>query len=246
MRSYLVNNNIEGQIEDEEQQSIVQFAADYFSYHDILAATALPAREPLNWPDNRFRQTDSAVESFTGCRTELLNLIDEISRLATLDQDESSREDRRMQRNAIERRLHDIAEPALDLEDENAVIAETKRLAALIYLYSRIDNAGPQDTLLERPTRRILELMPSISMRTNALLWPLFIVATLGMRPEWEEDRMFLLERLSALQDTRQLGNVKKARKVIEDVWKARDISRQEALKGWTILRNRHGALSLA
>ena len=246
-RSYLTSHQLLELARDNEHRDVLEFAADYFAFHDILAATALPSQDPPGlWPENTLRLSNSTIESLAGCSPGLLSLIDRISRLASTEGSITTYEDRNSQRDTIERCLFELSEPALDLDDEKAVILETKRLAALIYLYSRIDNAGPQQPQIERLSTRVLELMPQIAFRTNALLWPLFIVATLGLRPECDEERLFILERLSALQDTRRLGNVQKARELIEDVWKARDLSRVEAVKGWTILRDKDGTVSLA
>ncbi|KAK6073248.1 hypothetical protein SCUP234_08846 [Seiridium cupressi] len=55
-----------------------------------------------------------------------------------------------------------------------------------------------------------------------------------------------LLYLLAALQQTRQLGNVKKARNIIEDVWKARELRPSKSVKGWKILQGRNQAISLA
>jgi hypothetical protein len=71
-------------------------------------------------------------------------------------------------------------------------------------------------------------------------------VAVLGIRPECDEDRKMVLARLQALQETRQLGNVKKARGIIEDVWKARDLHSTDINRSWSILEGRDQALSLA
>ena len=154
-------------------------------------------------------------------------------------------------RDDIERRIHQLdmsftRDFVLSDGDDSHIIAETKRLAALMYLYARIDNANPFHPHMVRLTAQILNLLPTISLRTNTILWPLFIVATLGVRPESDEDRKLVLERLDALQQTRQLGNVKKARRIIEDVWKARDLRSSGAMMGWSILAGRHGTISLA
>lgn len=154
-------------------------------------------------------------------------------------------------RDDIERRIHQLEVPIYEDpistgSDNGHMIAESKRLAALMYLYARIDNANPFNPHMVRLTTQILSILPEISLRTNTILWPLFIVATLGVRPESDEDRKLILERLDALQQTRQLGNVKKARRIIEDVWKARDLRSSAALLGWSILAGRHGTISLA
>ncbi|OIW28287.1 hypothetical protein CONLIGDRAFT_714838 [Coniochaeta ligniaria NRRL 30616] len=154
-------------------------------------------------------------------------------------------------RNDIERHLTELHQPiphdagGAD-EAELALVAETKRLTALLYLYSRVDDAGPQEPRVARLTGRILALLQRVSLRTNTILWPLFMVGTLGVRPEDDGHRRLVLERLAALQETRQLGNVKKARRILEDVWKARDLRRKDAGKAWEILTDRHGTISLA
>ena len=115
-----------------------------------------------------------------------------------------------------------------------------------MYLYGRLDEAGPQETHMVKITNEILGLIQHISVRTNTLLWPLFIVAVMGIRTEDEENRTFLLEKLAALQESRQLGNVNKARRLIEDVWNARNLHPSQTWKGWSVLEGRYNAISLA
>ncbi|ETS77038.1 hypothetical protein PFICI_10912 [Pestalotiopsis fici W106-1] len=195
---------------------------------------------------------DATVLALAGCSTELLAIISEINSLDTIvkgRQPQNSVNDK-MRRDDIERRLHSqgrmFASSAQSPDLEVSIIAEVKRLAAMLYLYGRIDGASPQETHMVRITKQTLALIPQISLRTNTILWPLFIVAVLGVRPECDEDRRLILARLTALQETRQLGNVKKARCVIEDVWKARDLRASDATKGWKILEGKHQTISLA
>ncbi|EPE04131.1 zn 2cys6 transcription factor [Ophiostoma piceae UAMH 11346] len=163
-------------------------------------------------------------------------------------------------RDHIERGLHMLVEkPAAGMnahdwtdsspsssEGQMRHICEAKRLAALMYLYSRIDCSDPYKPHMVRLTQRIIELISGISTRTNTVLWPLFIVATLGVRPDCEDDRLVVLTKLTELQQTRQLGNVRKARQVIEDVWKARDLRASDAMRSWDILHGRLDTISLA
>ena len=163
-------------------------------------------------------------------------------------------------RDDIERGLHRLAEqPASDMNADDWTdpslfrsdsqmrrICEAKRLAALMYLYSRIDFSDPYKPHMVRLTQQIIALVSGISTRTNNVLWPLFIVATLGVRPDCEEDRLIVLTKLTELQQTRQLGNVRKARQVIEDVWKARDLRASDATRSWDILHGRLDTISLA
>lgn len=253
--AFLLSNTHRGRRLGCDQELLHHFAITYIHSHNILAATAGTEADAdssisndVGFPNN------SILEALTGCSDGLLTSISEINRLGLLMREAATyRGDDMIKRlrNDIERRLHQQDSkhgrdtPAV-VDSEMATVAKVKRLAALMYLYSRIDSAGPQEPCMVRITTQILSLLPMISLRTNTILWPLFIVAVLGIRPERDEDRKVVLTRLNALQETRQLGNVKKARGVIEDVWKARDLRHSEACRGWTILEGRDQALSLA
>ncbi|KAL2136227.1 hypothetical protein VTI74DRAFT_4857 [Chaetomium olivicolor] len=217
----------------------------YSSSHNILAATASTRFfAPALIPD------DPTIQTLTGCSHQLLSLISKTSQLAYNQAVLGPTAEFTACRNHLERQLTKLCQPishdATPDEAELALVAETKRLTALLYLYSRIDNAGPQEPHMVRLTAKILSLIQRASLRTNTILWPLFMVGTLGVRPEDDEHRKVVLERLAALQETRQLGNVKKARQIIEDVWKARDLRKSEATNAWSVLTDRYGTISLA
>ncbi|KAI1336861.1 fungal-specific transcription factor domain-containing protein [Xylariaceae sp. FL0016] len=241
-----------------EHKALQDFAVTYFVSHDILASTAsrtLP--EACVTADELCKGVDpEAIQTLTGCSKELLGLISEINTLgSTLDGAAASRtvvltEGQKVCRDSIERRLHDLAMEAHthkhSVDDEIHSIGEIKLHAARLYLYSRLDHASPNEACIATLTSTILALLPAISLRTNTVLWPLFVVATLGIHSERDDDRRMVLERLEALQSTRQLGNVKKARTIIEDVWKARDLIDANSKLGWDILIGRHQTISLA
>ncbi|PGH33022.1 hypothetical protein GX50_04168 [[Emmonsia] crescens] len=54
------------------------------------------------------------------------------------------------------------------------------------------------------------------------LLWPLFIIGNVGL--DDEENRRFVLDRLTSIQRTRNLGSVRRARLVVEYAYRAKDI----------------------
>ncbi|KAI1411982.1 fungal-specific transcription factor domain-containing protein [Hypoxylon sp. FL1857] len=237
-----------------EQEALLYFAVTYFVSHDILAATGGTLMEAAEMVTEMCKAVDkSTILALTGCPRDLLLLISEINQMSSLiGQAERKPLPSTIQqrRDNVERLLHrlhqEVPEDFGSFKSEFAVIAEVKRLATILYLYSRIDGAGPHEPHMVRVTSQILSLVPKISLRTHTGLWPLFIVATLGIRPECDEDRKLLLSRLTALQQTRQLASVKKARLIIEDVWKSRDLHPNES-PGWSILQGRkHGAISLA
>lgn len=48
-----------------------------------------------------------------------------------------------------------------------------------------------------------------------------------------DAQRIFVLESLLSLQQTRQLKNVRWAREIVEAVWKMRDLQGPEYMGGW-------------
>lgn len=237
-----------------EQEALLDFAATYFVSHDILAASGGTRLETAEIDTEMCQAVDnSSVLALTGCSRELLNLICEINQMGS-SIEQSRQTDLpftlRQRRDNVEKLLHglrqEVPEEFGSFQPELVVAAEVKRLATILYLYSRIDGAGPHEPHMIRITSHIMSLVPKISIRTHTGLWPIFIVATLGVRAECDEDRKLLLGQLAALQQTRQLANVKKARLLIEDVWKSRDLRPDES-HGWGILHGRrHGPISLA
>lgn len=73
------------------------------------------------------------------------------------------------------------------------------------------------------------------------------MVATLGIGPHCEEERVFILQKIDALQQQRQVRYIKKARRIIMGVWKLRDAQDAEMRMGWGILQHvaQKGRISL-
>lgn len=247
-----------------DSKELYGFAAAYFTYHDALASTAGTNPEMQGHNSSLFHLLNGeepVLENLSGCSRRQIALLSEISDLAseapchkeTLER--SSSWDRK--RDAIERKLHLMKDTSVPSslnkllsksakEETLWLVPELKRLTCLLYFHARVDKSNPSDLHMIRLTGKILELLPRISLQTNTVLWPLFIVATLGVRPESDSDRKMILERLHLLQQTRQLGNVRKARQIIENVWKARDVNCCRGNQGWAVLEGRHDAMSLA
>lgn len=248
---------------------LYHFLATWFVVHNVLASTAWGPRTGhgeiatlLDFVSEKY------VQTLAGCSKSLLCILANITALADsansrstplveVDMAEPGRTLRvdnqaanKLERDRMERELYQVpAEHTADSQssgNETRAISELKRLATLMYLYARIDESGPYEPHMIRLTEEILAVLPRVPLRTNTTLWPLFILGTLGVRPESDDHRKSILQMLDALQKTRQLGCVKKARWVIGDVWKARDLSTIEAQKGWSILEGRHRNISLA
>lgn len=248
---------------------LYHFLATWLIVHKVLASTAWrPESGRMDISALLASVNEDYVQTLTGCPKSLFCLLADITALADLDvpglpslgeSELPTREHAvptdvqaaaKKKRDRMERQLCLIppectADPSL-ADNEFHAISELKRLATLVYLYARVDGSSPREPHIARLTEEALKILPRIPLRTNTILWPLFILATLGVRPESDEHRKIILRILDALQKTRQLGCVKQARRVIEDVWKARDFKLTDAVKGWSILEGRHRNISLA
>lgn len=112
--------------------------------------------------------------------------------------------------------------PASDLPR----IAETKRLAALLYLKDRLDILpvtdfmNSQDSPKFSPSELITSIIVLIRHLPDSptLLWPLYVLGTTNFGLD-EEQRRFVHDRLTALQKVRNLGSVRRARLAVEKTW---------------------------
>lgn len=244
-----------------DNPDLYKFSMTWIVAHNILAGTAWTPELPALGAAAFLESIDECyVHTLTGFSKQLFSLLSDINDLAILQSKEMGLfQDKRLpvapaspyrqRRDNIERALHRV--PLHETKSTISIpqdldISEVKRLTILMYLYARIDESSPSEPHMMRLTKTILNLIPRISLRTNTLLWPLFIVGVFGVRPESDGDRIIVLKTLDALQKTRQLGCVKKARDLIEHVWTIRDLSPAEAAKGRSILDGRHRKISLA
>lgn len=192
---------------------------------------------------------DSNLETLAGCSTEFFQVLADINTLA-VDYSRYSKHEYADPEGltSLEQRRHDLEfqltsyKPDMCLEEPdievpaNVLMLETKRLTGLLYLHSRVDHFGPYDPGISHLASRILHLVEQIPSRSNLILWPLFMVATLGLGSECDRERAFVLRKIDALQRERQMRYIKKARWIISEVWKIRDLREAETRMGWEIL----------
>lgn len=238
---------------------LYQFAMTWFLTHVVLASTASRSMFLLQNCSNLLGCADGvSIHPLTGCSKTLLRLLVDIADLAesmlsksrkslgfTSDQGSFNQRRRDLEARLCEHPFGTDAESERERWEEPH-LPEVKRLATLIYFYARVDESGPHERHMRYSTAKILSLLPIISLRTNILLWPLFIVGAFGVRPESDEDRKLVLGTLDNLQKTKQLGCVRKARSLMEETWKARGLDPRSATRGWSVLRGRHRNVSLA
>ncbi|KAK6198630.1 fungal-specific transcription factor domain-containing protein [Scheffersomyces amazonensis] len=128
-------------------------------------------------------------------------------------------------------------------------ISEIKKLTTLLYLHARvdleylylnhskIDNNG--NRFMEEPsklpkkymerikgvkeiTKQLMIMIKSLPV-SMSLLWPLFVMGIVGV--ENDEQRWFVLSRLIEMEKIRELASVKITRRVVESVWKEKDLN---------------------
>lgn len=169
-----------------------------------------------------------------GCSRGLMHCIASISELAegvAHAADQPFTQAFKSSRDDIERKLHSLHQTSDASADgpQLGIFAETKRVCALIYLHSRLDDLQPEDLLISRLTQKSAELLRALPARST-LLWPIFVIGTMGAPNE--EDRRYLLDVLQELLMKRPLSSIVKVRSVIINVWENRDVGRYRRWKG--------------
>ncbi|SPO01040.1 uncharacterized protein DNG_03788 [Cephalotrichum gorgonifer] len=232
-------------------EALLNFVGGYIIVHEVYAHTAWDAAvTDVSGGPVTIMCDDSNLQTLTGCSTEFIQILADIntlvsdySRYSSLDLvDPGELSNLEHRRHHLEMQLHaraptyPIDEPGADVP-HSALMIEAKRLTGLLHLYSRADHLGPRDACISDLSSRILALIRRLPARSNTILWPLFMVATLGMGPDRDADRAFVLETLDSLQRERQMRYIKKARRIIVEVWKIRDLREPETRMGWNILR---------
>jgi hypothetical protein len=216
-------------------ETLRRFFAMYFVAHDIMSRTASGARERR---DGSYIWTEvediDEIDMVMGCSRRLMALIDEISNLTDTSDYYQSIGDISTALCTLTQTLPAHSSHRADV----AQIAETKRLAALLYLIDRASRrvpppagaGSPLDKLNKHHIVTALIKMLSTLPDAATLLWPLYILGNAGL--ENEEHRRFILDRLHRMQRTRNLGSVRRARKAVKRAFQLRDLDHG---RGWEV-----------
>ncbi|CAN3476054.1 hypothetical protein DICA0_D08482 [Diutina catenulata] len=175
-------------------------------------------------------------------------------------------------RNQIETQLLQMAPSPAHLNEIVAKVAEIKRLAALVYLYTRIDmeyfflrgHGGGRVVVPHRDLentrslvlytdkfRQIHQFIASIIDAINqlptvhpTLLWPLFVIGV-SSATDSDPQRWFILSKIHQIQRQRPLANARMVQYCLERIWNDRDF--ESVSCRWSdIVRGRGNTLSLA
>lgn len=213
---------------------------------------------------------DVVVDPVLGCSPYLLTLISKISNLG--DCYEALRHETPTNREIFEKVILNEAKniaSELDgpgqvmatfkgnqsLSEGKELISEIKRLTAKVYLFARIDMTGyslggtnhsvtatfrEKFQKMRKLTDHIVHLMKRVKTCTMALSWPLFVVGVVTVSCE---DRYFVMDKFTQMENYRGLASVRLAREVVEATWRERDLAENGHFtwidlvnsKGWTL-----------
>ncbi|XRM36679.1 hypothetical protein ABZX51_000170 [Aspergillus tubingensis] len=238
--------------------SLRRFFNMYFVAHAIMSRTATPqvchGNGMFSWADN---DNLDEIDTIMGCSRRLMLLINEISELpvdtCTTPSSTTSSDD-----ESVDIHLSEAARIATALtniqqflpqhssdRDDLARIAETKRLAAIIYLFNRIDGTTYYtDVMTETKADKDTFINALINVMTHlpdraTLLWPLYILGHASL--EDEDHRRFVLDRLERMQRTRNLGSVRRARMAVKHAFRVVDVRTTAKMRA-----SKFGYISLA
>ena len=263
---YLIDGQVEGELS--------KFVVRYFISHEIMGQTAWSDQQNnLRW-DPFFEDLkydyDTNIDLVLGCSPYLISLINSITMLGdyteTLDfglkhTRDSIQSNILKQRDRLEFELVNL-EQKLTVEEtnESAVyvqrIAKVKKIAAILYLFIRVDQElyftlgkgfyRQYHLRLKNMRPWVLEaidIMNNMNTSSMSLLWPLFIVGVVSY--DDEDHRHFVLHRLQEMEMSRKLASVRMAKHTIETLWKEKDLGCL-LLKWKDMMRGRADTISLA
>lgn len=229
--------------------SFRRFCVMWFVSHEMMSRTAW-IQDNLFDPSEWFAGDDETeIDAMIGCSR---GLVQQVSRIATLIMEkrkgiynDSGRSALLERRNAIEDALHRLAQrvsTSADAPPTNLLeVAESKRICALIYLYTCIDDAKPSTPVIKTMTAQVMDLLSSLPP-TPSLTFPLFVVGTLGV---WsEDDRRIVLDKFSRMIEARPLASIVRAFDIVKAVWLDRDLGKRERWED--LVETRGELLSLA
>ncbi|GLA19480.1 hypothetical protein AnigIFM62618_007591 [Aspergillus niger] len=194
--------------------SLRKFFNMYFVAHAIMSRTATPqvchGKGMFSWSDSD--DLDETPSSTTSSDDESVDIhVSEAARIAT----------------ALTNIKQFLPKHSSDRNDL-ARIAETKRLAAIIYLFNRIDGTAYYTDVMNATKSdkntfisALINVMSHLPDRAT-LLWPLYILGHASL--EDEDHRRFVLDRLERMQRTRNLGSVRRARMAVKHAFRVVDV----------------------
>eukprot|EP00136_Aspergillus_niger_P005641 XP_001396348.2 Zn(II)2Cys6 transcription factor [Aspergillus niger CBS 513.88] len=217
-------------------QGLRRFFQMYFVAHAIMRRTASPGMMYENgrygWSEN---DNLDEIDTIMGCSRRLMGMTNDISDLPsdehmvnkTINAGPADTYISRANRLACSLiNLTQTLPPHLQHREDIARIAETKRLAALLYLIERVGSTTYRRQFIPRTDKRTLvnnmiDLIQSLP-DSATLLWPLYVLGQTAL--DDQDHRRFVMDRLERIERTRNLGSVRRARTAMKDTFRIMDM----------------------
>lgn len=209
-----------------------QFLLSLCYYHDVLSSVSRGTSPLFEFDDSLPIEGLEAMRALT----QVLRLVAQISAMRGLEAEARARRgheiEEALQRTGDDERGHDEAGDARGDDVKHTTLAY--RHAALIYLervwqHSAGDAPPRPATALAAHAQRCLghlARVPTASPLLSAHVWPLW---TAGCESVDAAARRFVLGRLDAMFAARRFPSLRRARRDIQDVWRAKDARRAHA-----------------
>ncbi|CAG8277406.1 unnamed protein product [Penicillium salamii] len=215
---------------------VTSFAEQFFAFQDVMGRTAC-AKEVLFGTDY-WKPDERNIDLWMGCSPELVSILAKITDMSRTRRQYTSEEDKStyfMRAASLERQLESLVQEVGDGEDEVlAIVADAKRLAAMLYLHCALYGSDPTTPLVKSYVRQILRLILNLLDRqsTANVAWPVFVASVEldpsddELNPDSETDsgsgRAIVLRSLATMADT-TISNIARTRAVITKLWQTRD-----------------------
>ena len=225
-----------------------RFSVMWLVSHEMMSRTAWVEHtlfEPSEWFHG---ENEWEIDGMIGCSRGLIRQVSEIGELIMerrLDALKTEIVPFQSRRDRIERTLQSLGQHipsnATTTPPELQDIAESKRLCALIYFYTCIDDSKPCTPIIQEHTAAVVKLLRRLPSKPS-LTFPLFVVGTLGV---WnEDDRRIVMDKFTDMIQERPLASIKRAFDIVKAVWLDRDLGRHHRWEDLVEIRGQ--LLSLA
>ncbi|CRL29196.1 Fungal transcriptional regulatory protein, N-terminal [Penicillium camemberti] len=224
---------------------VTTFAEQFFAFQDVMGRTAC-AKEVLFGTDY-WKPDERNIDLWMGCSPELVSILAKITDMSRTRRQNTSEADKAsfsLRAASLERQLENLVQEVGEGDEEMlGLVADSKRLAAMLYLHCSLYGAGPTTPLVKSYVRQILRVVSDLLDRKSLVnvTWPVFVAAVEldpsddELCPESEMEsgsgRAIVLRSLATLADS-TISNIARTRAVITKLWQTRD---SDLIKGTTL-----------
>ena len=225
---------------------VTSFAEQFFAFQDVMGRTAC-AKEVLFGTDY-WKPDEHNIDLWMGCSPELVSILAKITDMSRTRRKHTSDADKAsfsLRAASLERQLENLVQEMGKADEILGLVADAKRLAAMLYLHCSLYGAGPTTPLVKTYVRQILRLISDLLGRKSLVnvTWPVFVAAVEldpsddELFPESEMEsksgRAIVLRSLATMADS-TISNIARTRAVITKLWQTRD---SDLIKG-SVLQN--------